>query len=141
MSLKRAVECGLRLQCISSITIHIAVTNVVLIQSLTLCTLSVLLRRCVMTYPKSLLDIRKTYPKAVSDFKKNFFGYQNLPCNMFVCYKYEMFRISQVNVSDITFRISFRISEKFFGFVTTLRLNIHCNCSVTLSFVLFCTYV
>ncbi len=41
---------------------------------------------------------------------------------MFVCYKYEMFRISQDNVSDIKFRISFRLSEKRIGFVMTIRL-------------------
>ncbi len=33
-----------------------------------------------------------------------------------------MSRISQVIVSDITFRISFRISEKLFGFVMKFRL-------------------
>ena len=33
-----------------------------------------------------------------------------------------MFRISEFNVSDITFRISFRISERLFGYVMTLCL-------------------
>ncbi len=35
--------------------------------------------------------------------------------NLLVCKNYDMVRISQVNVSDITFRISFRIFEKLFG--------------------------
>ncbi len=34
-----------------------------------------------------------------------------------------MFRISEVNVSEMTFRISFRISEMLFGYVMTLRLS------------------
>ncbi len=40
----------------------------------------------------------------------------------FVCQKRNMFRISEVNVSEMTFRISFRISEMVFGYVMTLRL-------------------
>ncbi len=43
---------------------------------------------------------------------------------MFVCEKCKMFRISEVNVSEMTFRISFRIFEMLFGFVMTLRLTI-----------------
>ncbi len=58
----------------------------------------------------------KTYPKIVSDVRRNLFGYENLLCTLFVC-RNNMFRISQVNVSDITFRIS----EKLFEFVMTLR--------------------
>ena len=50
------------------------------------------------------------------------FGYQNLLSNMFACQRCEIFRISEVNVSEMTFRISFRISERLFGYVMTLRL-------------------
>ncbi len=46
------------------------------------------------------------------------FGYQNFESNMIVCQKCKMFRISEVNVLEITFRIS----ERLFGYVVTLRL-------------------
>ena len=52
------------------------------------------------------------------------FGYHNLPSNMFVCQKYKLFRISEVNVSDITLQISFRIFEMLFGYVMTLHLRL-----------------
>ncbi len=32
------------------------------------------IKRGVITYPKSISDIRKTYPKVVSDLRKNFFS-------------------------------------------------------------------
>ncbi len=38
------------------------------------------------------------------------------------CQKCKMFLISEVNVSEITFRIRFRVSKRLFGYVTTLRL-------------------
>ena len=81
-------------------------------------------RQGVITYKKPF-GYPKTYPKTVLDFRKNFFGYQNLPCYMFVCQKCEMFRISLVNVSDTTFRFGYL--KKLFGFVMTLRLSIGCT--------------
>ena len=58
-------------------------------------------------------------------FKKELFGYQNLRC-YYVCMLdrayTKCFFISQINILDITFRISFRTSEKLFRFVMTRRL-------------------
>ena len=66
------------------------------------------------------------YPKDISDrcfeFQKELFGYQTCRAVCLYVGKYEMFRISQANFSDITFRVPFRISEKLIGFVMTLRL-------------------
>ena len=58
------------------------------------------------------------YPKAVSDFRKSFFGFGSNFITIF-----ENIRISQFNVSAITFYISFWISEKLFEFVMMPRLN------------------
>ncbi len=63
-------------------------------------------------YPKDISEIRLGFQKELfSDVK-------TCRAIMFVCLKYEKFRISQVNVSDFTFRISTEI----FGFVLTIRL-------------------
>ncbi len=48
---------------------------------------------------------------------------------MFECQKCKMFWISEVNVSERTFRISFRISERLYKYVTTLRLTKSINTS------------
>ena len=60
-----------------------------------------------MTYPKRLSDIRKTFPKVISDFRTNFSEYVIFVVlySMLERQDDKMFRISQVNVSDITFRI------------------------------------
>ena len=63
------------------------------------CVILILVRRGIITYPKSLSGIRNSFPKVVSDFRRKYFGYQNLPCN-YICMS-EIRRISQVNVSDI----------------------------------------
>ncbi len=46
---------------------------------------------------------------------------------VFVCYKYEMFRFLKSMFRISHFRISFRISEKLFGFVMTLHLRWYLN--------------
>ncbi len=81
--------------------------------------------------------------KVLCKLRTNFIGNQNLP-DMFACLglqQYKMFRISHVIVSNITFRISLRISEKLVGFVMTICLcqglvsakasNQNCNCNVS----------
>ncbi len=70
------------------------------------------------------LDIRQVF----FGFKEELFGYQKLQSNVFrntSCFG------SLKSISDNTFRISFRISEKLFEFVTKLRLTIPINIPVT----------
>ncbi len=83
-----------------------------------------LLRRSVITYPKSLSDIRKLFriQRKISDIKTCCticFYVRNTKCFGFLK---SIFRIL-----SITFRTSFRISEKIFGSVMKLRLN---NCDI-----------
>ncbi len=58
-------------------------------------------RRGVITYPKIIVYKDMVSESVFSDLRKNLFGYQSLSYNVSVCYKYEMFRISHLIVSDI----------------------------------------
>ncbi len=50
-------------------------------------------RRNIITYPESISDILKLFR-----ISERTFGYQNSSSNMFVCEKYDMVRISQINI-------------------------------------------
>ncbi len=63
-----------------------------------------MVRWSVISYPKSLSDIRKTYQKVLRDFRRNFFGYKNLPYNVFVCRKTKCFGLLRSMFRILHFR-------------------------------------
>ncbi len=69
----------------------------------------------VKTFWISEIHIRKLFRNS----KRTFFRIWGQDCTLDCIWYSKMFRISQANVSDITFRISFWISKRLFGFVVT----------------------
>ncbi len=78
-----------------------------------------IVRRGVITYPKSLSDIRKTYPKTVRISERTFSDLgERLYTRQHLIFE-KVSDFSKVNVSDIT-TFSFRTSKKLFGFLKSM---------------------
>ncbi len=69
--------------------------------------------RGVITYPKGLSDIRNTSSKNCFGFQKDFFGYQSLPCNMFVCRNAKRFGFLKSTSRILNFGYRFGIRKDF----------------------------